>query len=133
MSPCQCSKKVIKILCDIVKMLNIAMKRCILLCIMPLATLVCLTWYGFIRNSSQALIFAETMLSQSCRHGLRMHDDQISNFLQPETIFKSQIEILVKCMKILVFCRKNELAMQNHRLGIHTVTTFEQVLLSKIP
>ena len=34
-------------------------------------------------------------------------------------ISQSQIENPLKCMKILDFCRKSGLVMQNHVLGIH--------------
>ena len=48
----------------------------------------------------------------SLYHGLRTHDDP--NSLQPKTLFQSQVENPVKCMKILAVYRKKGLVMQNH-------------------
>ena len=65
------------------------------------------------------LNFIQKALFSTWVHGLRTHDDdKIRNSLQPKSISQAQIENLLKCMKILAFCRQK--VMQNHGIGIST-------------
>ena len=77
--------------------------------------------------------FVKWTLALANRQCLRTHDNYIPNSLYPKSISQSQIENLVKCMKIIAFCRKHGWAMQNHGLGINRNKIWADSSTTKIP